>query len=130
MRLERVAVSMTPISPSHLFLPTDAPQGPPPQYSQAPPQPQYYPQQQQAYPAGPPQQYAVAQPYQQGTQVVVIEQGYAPGFVGFGRLSTPCVCFNCHQSVSTNVSIAPGGGAWLACLALAFVGLCVSCTSA
>lgn len=92
---------------------TQAPQygGMQPQYGSAPPgymqpQPQYQYQQQ-------PNVVVMGQPVQQ--EIVVIETGpQQPQYGGgFSRVAPAmCVCPNCRQTVSTNMSTEPGAQTW------------------
>lgn len=73
---------------------------------------------QQTY-AMPPQQMPMQPVYvpqqQQGTTVVIVE---GPGFngVGYSRGPVAIVCPSCRASVNTNVSLQPGGTAWIWCV--------------
>ena len=76
---------------------------PPGYYQQQPQQPQqYYPQQPQV---------VMGQPVQQ--EIVVIETQQPQHFGGFSRdAPAMCVCPNCRQTISTNVSTEPGAQTW------------------
>ena len=53
-------------------------------------------------------------PVQQQTEIVVIETGPQPQYGGGFSREVPamCVCPNCRQTVSTNVSTEPGAQTW------------------